>query len=178
MRICVYGGGGTKIKPIYIDECYKLGEEIGRRGHSLVFGGGINGVMGAVSRGVASQGGDVLGIAPSWIDSKEPLSSDCTDFIRTETMEQRKNLFLKHSDCIIVAPGGLGTLDEFFEVLTLKALDHYENKIILFNINRYFHTFKQTLTFFSEEGFIKTDIMKLFTVMDDVEKVLDYIEEE
>ncbi len=178
MRICVYGGGSTNIKSSYIDETYKLGEEMGRRGHSLVFGGGVNGVMGAVSRGVASQGGEILGIAPSWISSKEPLSPDCTDFIYTETMDQRKNLFLKHSDCVIVAPGGLGTLDEFFEILTLKALGQYDNKIILFNVNKFYSPFKQDLAHFSEEGFIKTDIMHLFKSMEDVNEILDFIEEE
>ena len=119
-----------------------------------------------VSRGVASQGGEILGIAPSWISSKEPLSPDCTDFIYTETMDERKNLFLKHSDCVIVAPGGLGTLDEFFEILTLKALGQYENKIILFNVNKFYSPFKQDLAHFSEEGFIKTDIMNLFRSME------------
>ncbi|WP_295723320.1 TIGR00730 family Rossman fold protein [uncultured Methanobrevibacter sp.] len=178
MRICVYGGGSTKIKPSYVDEAYKLGVEIGSRGHSLVFGGGVNGVMGAVSRGVASQGGEILGIAPSWISSKEPLSPNCTDFIYTDTMDQRKNLFLKHSDCIIVAPGGLGTLDEFFEILTLKALGQYDNKIILFNTNKFYSMFRQSLVYFSEEGFIKTDIMKLFTSMEDPKEILDFIEEE
>ena len=120
MKICLYGAGSNNIKSKYLKESYKLGEEIAKRGHSLVFGGGSTGVMGAVSKGVLDNNGKVLGIAPEWMGEFEAICEDCDEFIYTKSMDERKNLFLEHSDAFIIGPGGIGTLDEFFEIIVLK----------------------------------------------------------
>ena len=119
MKICLYGAGSTQIKSKYTDEAYRLGEEIAKRGHTLVFGGGSTGIMGAVSKGVLDNDGKVIGIAPEWMEEFEGMCSDCDEFIYTKSMDERKNLFVKHSDAFIIAPGGIGTLDEFFEIIVL-----------------------------------------------------------
>ena len=94
MKICFYGAASKEIKSEYTEEAYKLGEELVKRGHELVFGGGENGMMGAVSKGALDNDGSVLGIAPSWIDEFDTLENNCTSFIYTETMDERKNFFL------------------------------------------------------------------------------------
>ncbi len=132
MKICFYGAASKEIKSEYTEEAYKLGEELVKRGHELVFGGGENGMMGAVSKGALDNDGSVLGIAPSWIDEFDTLENNCTSFIYTETMDERKNFFLMNSDAFIIAPGGIGTLDEFFEAITLKALNQHDKKIVIF----------------------------------------------
>ena len=165
MKICFYGAGSKEIKPEYTKEAYKLGEELVKRGHDLVFGGGENGMMGAVSKGALDNGGNVLGIAPSWINEFEPLENKCTSFIYTETMDERKNW-------------GIGTLDEFFEAITLKALNQHDKKIVIFNCNHFFDKINETFLHMANEGVIKRDINDLFQVRHTVEEVLDYLESE
>ena len=178
MKICFYGAGSKEIKPEYTKEAYKLGEELVKRGHDLVFGGGENGMMGAVSKGALDNGGNVLGIAPSWINEFEPLENKCTSFIYTETMDERKNYFLQNSDAFIIAPGGIGTLDEFFEAITLKALNKHDKKIVIFNCNHFYDKINETFMHMAEEGVIKRDLNDLFKVETTVEGVLDYLESE
>ena len=178
MKICFYGAGSKEIKPEYTEEAYKLGEQLVKRGHDLVFGGGENGMMGAVSKGALDNGGNVLGIAPSWINEFEPLENKCTSFIYTETMDERKNFFLQNSDAFIIAPGGIGTLDEFFEAITLKALNQHDKKIVIFNCNHFYDKMNETFLYMANEGVIKRDINDLFQVRHTVEEVLDYLESE
>ena len=176
MRICLYGAGSRNIKSKYIDDGYKLGEEIAKRGHKLVFGGGETGIMGAVSKAVLDNGGEILGIAPAWIDNFEALRKDCSDFIYTETMDERKNQFVENSDCFIIAPGGIGTLDEFFEAITLRALNRHDKKIVLFNSNNYYDKLIEALEFMKEEGVIRDNAKSVFKVCKTVEETLNYLE--
>ena len=155
MKICLYGAGSTQIKSKYIDEAYKLGEEIAKRGHSLVFGGGSTGIMGAVSKGVIDNNGKVLGIAPEWMSEFEGMSNECNEFIHTKSMDERKRLFLKNSDAFIIAPGGIGTLDEFFEIIVLKKLRRHDKPIIIYNMFKYYDPMLEMIDFMIEE--VSTD---------------------
>ena len=137
MKICLYGSGSRKTEEIYIAETYRLGAEMAKRGHTLVFGGGDTGMMGACARGVHDAGGKSIGIAPEWIGRFEPLCEECSEFIYVDTMDERKKKFLENSDAFIISPGGIGTLDEFFEVITLndtmlKMIDEMGEKGFLY----------------------------------------------
>lgn len=177
MKICLYGAGSTQIKSKYRDEAYRLGEEIAKRGHSLVFGGGSTGIMGAVSKGVMDNDGKVLGIAPEWMEEYESMCKDC-EFILTKSMDERKNLFLEHSNAFIIAPGGIGTLDEFFEIIVLKKLNRHDKKIIIFNMFNYYDPMLEMFDFMIEEGFIREEIDKsTFRIAKSVERVFEFLEE-
>ena len=172
MKICLYGAGSTQIKPKYTDEAYKLGEEIAKRGHSLVFGGGSTGIMGAVSKGVIDNNGKVLGIAPEWMGEFEGMSNECNEFIHTKSMDERKRLFLKNSDAFIIAPGGIGTLDEFFEIIVLKKLRRHDKPIIIYNMFKYYDPMLEMIDFMIEEGVMKEEIDKTtFKIADSIDKV-------
>jgi len=93
MNICLYGSGSREIDEIYTDNAYELGCEIAKHGHTLVFGGGDTGMMGACARGVHDNNGKSLGIAPPWIGDFEPLCEDCSEFIYVNSMDERKNKF-------------------------------------------------------------------------------------
>lgn len=177
MRICFYGSGSKELKSKYTEEGYKLGEELAKRGHRLVFGGGNNGMMGAVSKGAMDNGAYVLGIAPSWIREYESLKNTCTEFIFTKTMDERKNLFLENCDAFVIGPGGIGTLDEFYEAITLKSLNRHDKKIALFNCHGFFDKLNETFVYMSDEGVIKKDMNLLFKVKKTVKEVLDYLED-
>ena len=179
MRICVYGAGSTKIKSKYIDESYRLGEEIAKRGHSLVFGGGSTGVMGAVSKGALDNNGKVIGIAPKWMEKFEGICKDCDEFIYTESMKERKNLFLEKSDAFIIAPGGIGTLDEFFETIVLKKLKRHNKKIVIFNMFDFYDPMLEMINFMIDEGVVRAKRDKnTFKIADTMEKVFEILEKE
>lgn len=179
MRICLYGAGSTRINSKYIDESYKLGQEIAERGHSLVFGGGSTGVMGAVSKGVIDNNGKVLGVAPNWMEKFESLCEECDEFIFTATMDERKSLFFKNSDAFLIGPGGIGTLDEFFEIIVLKYLQRHDKKIVIFNIFGYYDPMLEMLDFMTEEGFIKEKYAeKTFEIANTIEEVFEILERE
>ena len=178
MKICVYGAASSLIDEGFI----KAGEELGRkmveRGHGLVFGGGNNGMMGAPARGVYEKGGYILGIAPKFFEENNPEISfdNCTEFINTETMRERKKLLDESSDAFIVAPGGIGTFDEFFEILTLKQLGRHNKAIVILNINGYFDDMLKMMSHAIDKKFITTDCVDLFKVVNNADEALDYIE--
>ena len=118
MRVCVYGASSTELEQKYIDAVYELGKEMAARNMGLVFGGGAQGMMGAAARGVRDGGGSIIGVAPDFFDVDGVLFPDCTEFIYTKTMRERKQILEDSSDAFIITPGGFGTLDEFFEILT------------------------------------------------------------
>jgi len=178
MKICVYGAASSLIDESFIKEGEELGRKMAKRGHSLVFGGGNNGMMGAPARGVYEKGGHILGIAPKFFEENNPEISydNCTEFIHTETMRERKKLLDESSDAFIVAPGGIGAFDEFFEILTLKQLGRHNKAIVIFNINGYFDDMLKMMKHAIDKKFITTDCVELYKVVNTVDEALDYIE--
>ena len=134
MNICIYGASSAELKKIYYEKTEELGQLMGKRGHGLVFGGGKEGLMGAAARGVDREKGYILGIAPRFFDQPGVLYEHCTEFIFTENMRERKHLLESRSDATIVVPGGIGTYEEFFEILTLKQLERHNKAIVVLNV--------------------------------------------
>ena len=178
MKICVYGAASSEIDKSFVEAGEELGRKMVERGHSLVFGGGRNGMMGAVANGVAQKGGHILGISPKFFEENNAEVSflECTDFIYTETMRERKRLLDEKSDAFIVSPGGIGTFDEFFEILTLKQLGRHNKAIVIFNINGYYDNMLKMMQHSIEKRFITTDCVELYKVTSTIEEALDYIE--
>lgn len=177
MKICVYGASSTTIDKSYITDGEKLGVKMAERGHSLIFGGGANGLMGAVARGVYSVGKtEIIGIAPSFFNVDGILYENCTEFIYPETMRERKRIMDENSDAFIVTPGGIGTFDEFFEILTLKQLGRHNKPIAILNTNGYYNHLKEFLQNGIDENFLSDECNSLFFLSDDAEAICDYIE--
>lgn len=177
MNICIYGASSARLEQEYYDRTEELGKMMGARGHGLVFGGGKEGLMGAAARGVSSCGGYILGIAPTFFDRPGVLFDKCSEFIFTETMRERKYLLEKKSDATIVVPGGIGTYEEFFEILTLKSLRRLNRPIVLYNIAGYYDIIKELLQQTADRDFMDASNLKLCEFMDDPEEILDYIEQ-
>ena len=175
MKICLYGSGSINTPKEYMDVGYKLGSAIAKNNHSLIFGGGNDGMMGAVASGVFDNGGEIIGIAPEWIDEFDNDFENCDEYIKTESMDERKNLFLKNSDAFVIVPGGIGTLDEFFEIIVLKFLKRHDKKIVLFNINGFYDTMILMLEEMADEGFIREGGESIFKIATAIEDVFDYI---
>ncbi len=176
MNICVYGAARGSIDAAYLDFGEQLGEELGRRGHTLVFGGGTNGMMGAVARGVHRAGGEIVGVAPTFFPDGA-FFPHCTAFHSTATMRERKQLMENLSDAFLVTPGGIGTYEEFFEIFTLCHLGRLHRKIVICNKNGYFDPLTALLSHTVREGFLAAEDLGLLFVSEDIRAILDHIEE-
>ena len=154
----------------------KLGEEMGKRNHSLVFGGGASGLMGAVARGISEENGEIIGIAPNFFNVDGILFEKCSEMIYTDTMRERKMLMESKSDAFIVTPGGIGTFEEFFEILTLRSLDRHKKPIAIFNTNGYYDNLIEFLENGVKQNFLKSANLELFFVSENENEILDYLE--
>lgn len=177
MTICVYGAASNKIDPVFITETEKLGEEIARRHHQIIYGGGASGVMGACARGAARESGTVIGVVPNFMDEFEIINNNCTEIIRTETMSERKDVMEDHADAFIIAPGGIGTFDEFFQILTLAELGRKNAPIVIYNTDGYYDDMIVFMKKCTEKGFIRERALSLFRVCTTAEEAIDAIEE-
>ena len=169
MKICVYGAASPRIDAEYIEKVEQLGKEMVKRGHSLVFGGGGNGLMGAVARGVRKEGGHIFGVIPKFFDENnvEELCDFCDTLVKPDTMRERKQIMEDNSDAFIVVPGGIGTFEEFFEILTLKQLCRHNKPIAIYNINGYYNEVEMAIKSAMEKNFIRENCMDLYKITDD-----------
>ena len=180
MNICVYGAASSEIDKIYIDVVEKLCEELGKRGHILIFGAGGSGLMGAAARGFHKGGSRVCGVVPQFFrDEKiEQLYTGADNTIYTRDMGARKQIMEENADAFIITPGGIGTFDEFFQVLTLKQLKQHNKPIALFNINGYYYSIQALMHNGAEEKFLREDCLELYRCFDEkeVDEMIKYIE--
>jgi len=175
MRICVYGAASDTIDQIYLQEAYALGQIIGRGGHTLVFGAGNTGVMGACARGVRDTHGRIIGVAPHFFDVPGILFSDCTEMIMPDTMRERKAILEENSDIFVAAPGGIGTLDELFEILTLYTLEQHGKSVCLLNTQGYWGILLTMLDTMVEKNFLRPEYREMLVVLNTLEEAEAFI---
>ena len=176
MNICLYGSSSNAIDKKFITDTQKLGEMMAKRGHGLVYGGGAHGLMGAAARGVYSCGGKIVGVSPRFFETDGVLYENCSEFIYTVTMRERKQIMEDRSDAFIVVPGGIGTFDEFFEILTLKQLGRHSKAIAIYNIDGYYNELNAMVENAISKNFMKDTCRKLYKYFTNPEEMLDYIE--
>lgn len=176
MNITLYGAASDRIDRAYIDGVEALGLAMAKRGHTMVFGAGSTGLMGAAARGMHKGGGKIIGVTPHFMHTLEPVSDLCTELIATETMAERKTIMEEKADAFIITPGGLGTLDEFFQILTLKILGRHDKPIILYNINGYWDSLLGVIGSYILKSFISPEVANDFSICETPESVFQVIE--
>lgn len=176
MKACVFGASSRDLAQIYYDEAYAMGAALARRGHTIVFGGGTSGLMGAAARGAKSEGGRLIGVAPRFFDEPGILYEGCDEMIFTETMSERKKAMEDMSDAFVTLPGGIGTFEEFFEALTLKQLGRHAKAMAVLNTNGYYDAMETMLQRAVDEEFFTPDGKALYAVFTDVDRLAAYIE--
>lgn len=176
MNICVYGASSDAIDREYITTVEKMGEKMAGRGHNLVYGAGAQGLMGAAARGVTKGGGKIIGVSPSFFKVDGVLYDKCTEMIFTETMRERKQIMEERSDAFVMTPGGVGTFEEFFEILTLKQLNRHQKAIAVLNLKGYYDDIAQLMTHAAAGGFMKEETLNLYKFFTDYNEMLDYLE--
>lgn len=178
MRICVYGAASPTIDPKFMEMVEEMGKIMVERGHSLVFGGGGNGLMGAAARGVRSAGGYILGVIPKFFDEEkvEAICDFCDELIQPDTMRQRKQIMEDNADAFIVVPGGIGTFEEFFEILTLKQLCRHNKPIALYNLQGYYDEINHAMEQAMKKNFIRDNCRELYITTESIDELFAYIE--
>ncbi len=175
-RICVYCGSRLSSNPDFTNLAQQAGKEIVHRGWELVYGGGKVGLMGQVAGAALEDNGTVYGVIPKVLKRKEIAHTGLTQLYETPDMHSRKAKMEALSDGFLVLPGGFGTLDEFFEILTWRQLGIHNKPIILLNAQHYFEGIIQfTQTAFSQD-FINQELLKLFTVCDTLHEAMETLE--
>ena len=177
MELCLFGGASDAVESIYLSETERLGELLAARGHGMIFGGGATGMMGAAARGAHRFGGRVIGVAPRFFDTPGVLYELCDELILTETMDERKTLMERRADGFIVLPGGVGTLDEFFEVFTLRSLSQLDKPIGVFNIGGYYDELMVFLDKMTAQGFLSERSRACLGVFTSAEPLLEHMEQ-
>ena len=172
MRICIYGASSNDIDAKYISAGEQFGEAMVKAGHSMVFGGGANGMMGAAARGVTACGGEIFGVVPKFFDTDGMLYNKCTEMIYTVTMRERKQIMEDKADAFVMLPGGIGTFDEFFEILTLKQIGRHAKPVGILNVDGYYDDMLNMLGKAVTEKFMTDSTIKLFAVSEDAETLI------
>ena len=157
MNICVFGSASDNIDKSFLENGEKLGEFLAKRGHALVFGAGSQGMMGAVARGFKKGNGKVLGVIPKFFEEKgyEDIFYECDRLIYTQSMAERKMTMSGMCDAYIIVPGGIGTFEEFFEVLTLKQLGVHKKAIVVYDMNGYYDEMNKMMLEAIKKEFVK-----------------------
>lgn len=176
-NICVFGAGSRNADPVYYEEARALGRLIAQNGYGLVFGGGNSGLMGQVVRGAQEcDGPAIIGIAPEFMNSKGVLFEQCSELILTATMHERKQAMEALADAFVVLPGGVGTFEEFFEVLTLKSLGLHKKAIVLMNTNGFFDAAIGMMREASEKCFVPEEALSALEVASNPRQVIDCLD--
>ncbi len=170
--VCVYCGSSSAVSQSYKDAGEALGAELAANGVELVYGGGQVGIMGIVADAVLAGSGRVVGVIPEFLHDAEVGKDDVTELIRVESMHVRKQIMAERSDGFVVLPGGFGTLEEFFEILTWRQLKLHNKPIIVADIDGYWRPLVQAIDHIVDEGFARPENRALFEVVTEIEQVL------
>lgn len=171
--VCVFCGARSGVNPAFSDAAEAIGAGLAAHGWQLVYGAGDIGLMGRVARAAQGAGGATFGVIPHHLVKREVGKRDLTRYVVTETMHERKKVMFMNSDAVVVLPGGAGSLDEFFEVLTWRQLGLHDKPLILLNIRGYWNPLIALLDHVIAQGFAEPGLRDYYRVVDDVSGALD-----
>jgi uncharacterized protein (TIGR00730 family) len=171
--VAVFCGSSKGNHPLYVQLANDLGVLLAQRSITLVYGAGNIGLMGAVADGALKNGGHVIGSIPHFIKEKEVCHTGLSELFAVDTMHERKQIMAEKSEGFIILPGGFGTLDELFEILTWKQLKLHAFPIGILNWNGYYDHLIAHIEHMIQEGFVKPQFRKLFIVEKDAATLLD-----
>lgn len=176
-HICVYCSSSDAVDPRYRAVAAEAGRRIARAGHTLAYGGGNVGLMGAVARAAHEEGGTVFGVIPTALRAREGVAYELADtLLITETMQERKAILFTRADAFLVLPGGFGTLEELTEVLTLKQLHYHDKPIAIVNTDGFYEPLLALFEHFYQARFAKEAYRTLYHVAPDPADALAYFD--
>jgi uncharacterized protein (TIGR00730 family) len=174
--VCVFCASSRRLDRRWLDLADETGRELARRGHTLVSGGGCVGMMGAVADGARAAGGRTVGVIPQLLVERELADTRADELVVTDGMASRKNLMIEKSDAFLTLPGGLGTLDELFEVWTTATLGLHRKPVVLVDADGFYRGLVDWLTGLAGTAFARSEALDLLVVVDGPRAAVDAIE--
>ena len=176
-RVCVYGGASEGYWDGYVDAARRLGEVIGQAGLDVVYGGGRTGMMGAMADGALSKDAHVIGVIPNFLDKVEVGHRDVTDLRLVPDMHTRKRMMFDLAQAIVAMPGGFGTMEEIFEVITWKQLGRHNKPIIFFDTDQgFWQPMMKLIDHLEDQGFLHSRLKNLYTSIRHPEELAEAFE--
>ena len=171
--ICVFCGASAGVDPAYRLAASRLGTILGDAGIRAVFGGGHVGMMGLMADAVLAAGGEVVGVIPQHLMDRELGHAELTELHVVDSMHSRKELMFTLADAFVVLPGGVGTLDETFEIITWKQLGMHDKPVVIVDVAGYWRPLAALISGIVAAGFASPATARLFAMVDSVDDVLD-----
>ena len=175
-RICIFCGSSTGVRSEYADAAKAMGQALLRRRIGLVYGGGCVGLMGTVADAVMGGGGEVIGVIPEALVTRELAHGDITQLIIVHSMHDRKAKMAELADAFIALPGGYGTFEEFCEILTWAQLGMHRKPCGILNVNNYYEPLMRLFDNAVAEGFLRPANRRLVIEETDPSRLLDVLE--
>ncbi|MBN2041800.1 MAG: TIGR00730 family Rossman fold protein [Spirochaetes bacterium] len=172
-KICVFCGSSCGNNPVYTEAAKELGRLFAANNITLIYGGAKVGIMGVLADEILEAGGKVTGIIPKFLRDSEVAHNDLTELILVTTMHERKDLMQKEADGFIAMPGGLGTIEEIFEMITWGQLNLHKKPCAFLNINGFYDLINGFLENAVKEGFIEKEIKDIIIIESDPAAVMD-----
>jgi len=175
--ICVFCGSRTGNDPDFALEAKKLARNMAERHIEFVYGGGSIGIMGTLAQEVLDHGGRVTGVIPEFLQNLEVGHDHLSELIITDSMHERKRTMFERSDAFVVMPGGLGTMDETFEILTWKQLRLHDKPIIILDCKDYWQPFESLVDTMIKQGFAHEGVHDLYQIVKTADDVFDALKD-
>jgi uncharacterized protein (TIGR00730 family) len=171
--VCVFCASSNKIEKRWLDLAYDFGVALARRGHTLVSGGGRVGMMGTVAEGARSHGAPTVGVIAESLAFQEAADLACDELVTTADMGERKTVMMAKADAFVVLPGGLGTLDELFEVWTTGSLALHDKPVVLLDADGFYAGLLDWVRGLVRSGFVRASAVTGLIVVDTIDTALD-----
>ena len=173
--VCVFCGAQNAVPKEHLDMARALGNDMAAAGKQLVYGGGDCGLMGAVANGVLEKNGKVIGVFPRSLGRIEVEHRGLTQMHMVDSMHERKQIMYDHADVFVVLPGGFGTLDEMFEVITWRQIKIHEKLVVIFNHNGYWDHLITLMEHMVNERFARPETRQFYTVVNTKKELYDLL---
>lgn len=164
-RIGVFCSASNEIEPIYYERVKELGEWLGVTHRTLVYGGANVGLMECIARSVKENGGKVVGVVPTLLIEKNRVSSFPDQFFYTQSLSERKDILERESDVLVALPGGIGTLDEAFHIMSSNTIGYHNKRVIFYNINGFWDPLLPMFESLHQKGFIRCSSKQLYEIV-------------
>ena len=171
MKICVFCSSKLDFDEFTLKQCKDFANWLGKSGHSLVYGGAKAGLMGLMADEVLATGGRVVGYLPKDLFPSEIPHRGLSDLVEVKDLFERKRLMMENSDAFVILPGGVGTLDEFFEVLTWKSLDCFNKPILLFNLNGFWNSLLYMMKDLQDRNVLQANLLECYKNCESLEEL-------
>jgi uncharacterized protein (TIGR00730 family) len=173
--VCVFCGAQNAVPPQHLDMATHFGNLLGKAGRTLVYGGGDCGLMGRVANGTIESGGKVVGVFPRGLRRIEVEHKGLSKMFIVDTMHERKQIMYDHADVFVVLPGGFGTMDEMFEIITWKQLSIHAKPVIIFNYEGYWDHLLGLMDHMIATGFARPETRALYQSVNTLDELLEVL---